>query len=142
MEHVKLLGNETITIYDEHGRNPTRLAWRDWVNWTVSAVKVIRWAMGHTREELTPNEWDNAMTAHNWLKANGINSQEDFLNLEARVPLLLAPPDPSRVIRCRRCDRPLSDRLSQALGIGPECRKKTIPVRMVAQESRRVAVEV
>lgn len=93
-----------------------------WINTCEIALRVWRESVGKPWNE-------NAIWAHRFLQANGIRTLEAFEALEKNLPLLKEGPDPSRIVYCRRCQRPLSDPLSKALGIGPDCRVGGVQAR-------------
>ena len=65
--------------------------------------------------------------AINWLLACFDGSPEMIIGYVKRRPLFDLPPDPSRIIRCERCGRVLTNPVSKVLGRGPECRRKAKP---------------
>ncbi len=131
----------TVELYDPHRHSaPVRVAWRDWVDLMARSVHAVRVAMNTPISEVTPGMYQDAREGALWLTTNGIQTENDFLNFEKRLPELLAPPDPSRLVHCSKCSRVLTDKLSKALGIGPSCRMKTIPVRLAQSHTKRVAM--
>jgi hypothetical protein len=106
-------------------RAPVRLTATAWMNITRNAMTTFENAVGKPATQ-------DAMRALDWLRACGVDGKETFDGLKARLALLALPGDPSRIIRCRKCNAVLSDPISKALGIGPDCRmggKTRAPVR-------------
>lgn len=64
-------------------------------------------------------------TAMVWLQTLGLTSWPKVERWLREVrPRLLASEDPSRVVHCRVCGRPLSAPASKARGVGPTCAQK------------------
>lgn len=60
-----------------------------------------------------------------WLQTLGLTSWPKVERWLRDVrPRLLAPGDPSRVVNCRVCGRPLTAPESKARGVGPTCARK------------------
>ncbi len=104
----------------------TEAAWR---RTSETAIRVWQNAIGQAP---TPaSNW-----ARRWLAACGIASVQAFQAFERNLALLKEGPDPSRIVRCRRCQHVLTDPVSRALGIGPDCRTGRVQERRGAGVQR------
>lgn len=109
-------GNVKVNVFGEiwHG------TLRAWLNATDMALAVRNAAVQAGRKPESPKEKAAAL----WLHACGLNKQDKIDLYVQRRALFDSPEDAPRLVHCCRCGRVLSDPLSKALGIGPECRKK------------------
>jgi hypothetical protein len=108
---VKWLPSDVVVVRG-YTNQPVRLTAEAWQNMTRNAVQVFENAVGKPATE-------EALRTLYWLKACGVDSQEAFFGLKER---LAQPSDPSRIVRCRRCNAMLTDPVSKVLGMGPDCR--------------------
>jgi len=121
--------DDTITLRG-YARRPIKLIFRAWLNATDRAVAAVEAAFARgvrSESEATQNELD----AKRWLEAcwerrtreqANVKMSQLIADWKARRQLVDLPADPSRIIRCRSCNAPLSDPVSKLLGIGPVCR--------------------
>ena len=99
---------DNVSVNGEH------MLFRSWLARTDQAIMAC--ADAFEAERRAPS-W-----ALSWLWACGFDSAELVLGYVERRPLFDLPPDPSRIIRCARCGRVLTNPVSKALGQGPRCR--------------------
>ncbi len=115
-----------------HGldRRPLKLPFRVWLRITDRAIALVEAALARgvkTPNEATPDEknakrWLQACWERRTLDPGPLKLSELIADWKARRHLLDLPPDPSRIVRCCRCNSPLTDPVSKLLGIGPVCR--------------------
>lgn len=110
---VKYLPNDVVLVRG-YSSAPVRLTSHAWLNTTRKAMNVFENAIGKPANA-------EAIRAINWLRACGV-TKETFNGMKTRLALLALPGDPSRIIRCRKCNAILTDPISKALGVGPDCR--------------------
>ncbi len=107
---VRLCGGEEMTF--DH-----------WLRLAECAVRSVRAAIGRPFASITPSEYQAACEGRRWLRACGIHDLQGFLDLEAHLPLLRLPPDPTRARRCRRCGSRIWGREALLTGYGSSCRR-------------------
>jgi len=111
---VKYLPNDVVVVRG-YTSAPVRVTTTAWMNATRNAMTTFENAIGK------PTTADVTRALY-WLRACGVTNKETFDGLKERLALLALPGDPSRLVRCRKCNAVLTDPISKALGIGPDCR--------------------
>ena len=138
---------EDNVILRGYSSKPLKLTLQGWLKSTDAAITVFEAATARgvrTNGDATSGEW----RAKLWLTASFPHASklsEAIAGYKERRPLFDLPPDPSRIIRCRSCNSPLSDPISKLLGIGPICRnpkKTTVRLAHVRSFSIGERVEV
>lgn len=122
---VTVLPNEMVKVPGIGTMNVSR-----WMNQNRAAIRIMRECVG---KPATERGW----WAVDWLKANGIHSEEDFSIFEKNIQALGEMPDPSKIIRCRKCHLVLTDPVSKAYGMGPDCRSGGAEMRRRHAEFER-----
>lgn len=102
-----------------------------WMNQNRAAIRIMRECVGKPATE-------RGLWAVDWLRANGIHSEEDFSIFEKNIQAQGEMPDPSRIIRCRKCHMVLTDPVSKAYGMGPDCRSGGAEMRRRHAEFERM----
>ncbi len=119
---IKYLPGDKVAVHG-YQQSPVTFPFRTWLNVTDQALATFEASIGKLPTLA-------AFKAMRWLRACGIDSREKAEDYKARRPLFDQPADPSRIIRCKCCNSPLTDPVSKLLGIGPVCRnpqKKAAP---------------
>lgn len=115
---IAISGDRVLMRYGSVRFNLTTEAW---INFSKDAVKTWKAARARGVKRTSDATLDE-LRAREFLVASGVRDVDRF---EANLTLLSQPADPSHVIHCFRCGRALSDPISKALQMGPECRKRT-----------------
>lgn len=105
-----------VATHEVRIRDIGTLPARDWKNKCYAAIRIMRDAVG--KPATNPARW-----AIWWLRdVHGLHTKEAVDAFEERLHQLDQPGDQSRLVRCSKCGRVLSDPVSKALGMGEDCR--------------------
>jgi hypothetical protein len=121
--------DDTITLRG-YAPRPIKLTFRAWLNATDQAVAVVEAAFARgirtesaaTQNELDSKRWLEACWERRTHEQANAKLSQLIADWKSRRHLADLPADPSRIIRCRSCNAPLSDPVSKLLGMGPVCR--------------------